>query len=140
MADFKMISIRDFKKESKYIHDSSWKRSVLLPCFREDYTCFCRNKDYSFDELNWLFFHGNDSDQIGAISVIAEQFPYELYEFIKDSNHYIPSKHSKFLLQFVIPDYLPLILPKDKLTIYVFSETYSDDIWVNILAAMRTRM
>lgn len=112
MNNFKLISISNSRELNKYINDSCWNCSVLLPYYQERYACFSYNKDYSFEVLIDLFLYGNDSDQIGAISLIAEKFPYELYKFISDDKKYIPLNKLKFLLNIVIPSYLPLILPK----------------------------
>ena len=67
-------------------------------------------------------------------------YSYELYKFLGDRNHQMPSKKLKFLLDYVIPSYLPLILPNEKLENYNFNKNFSNDIWVNILTVIRSRL
>lgn len=140
MGCFRLISIRHTKEIKKYNNDFNWKRSTLLPYYREGYVCFSRNKDYSYEELKKLFIYGNDDEQIGAISVIAECFPNELYQSMCDDSCYIPVKRINYLLDYVIPNYLPLILPKEQLVDYNFSDAFFDDIWVRILAEIKLRL
>lgn len=71
------------------------KQSVILPYYCECYVCFSLNKDFSFEELINLFLQSYDDEMIGAISVIAESYPYELYKHIikklKDNGVHIHS-------------------------------------------------
>jgi len=85
-----------------------------------------------------MFLQDNDNEQIGAISIIAERYPYELYRFIRDNRDCFPLQKLRFILDFVVPSYLPLIIPKEQLLCYEFSKEYSNDIWVNILSEIRT--
>ena len=111
---------------------------VLLPCYRERCVCFCNNEDLSFEELTKTFIQGNDDEQIGAISIIAEDYPFELYRFICNQKDNFSPEKLRFILDFVIPSYLPLILPKEQLINYEFDKEFSNDIWVNILMEIRS--
>ena len=140
MKNFVLVNIRDEKKLKKYQKDRSLKQSVILPYYCEGYACFSSNKDYSFEELINLFLQGSDDEEIGAISIIAESYPRELYNLICDHSDYFPLKKLKFIFEFVVPSYLPLILPKERLIDYKFNEKYLNDTWVNILVVIRERL
>lgn len=137
MKQFVLVSIRD-KKIKSYYEESSLKQIPILPLYREGYVCFSSGIDYSFHELINFFMLGNDSERIGSISIIAENFPDELYEFICCEKEHISDKLLKFLLNSVIPGYLPFILPKDRVLDYEFSDNLSNDIWVKILGITRS--
>lgn len=137
MNYFILVSIRD-EEAKKYYEDSSLKQIPILPHYREGYLCFSAAIDYSFHELISFFSLGNDSERIGSISIIAENFPDELYKFICCEKEHISDKLLKFLLYSVIPDYLPFILPKDRMLDYEFSDNLSNDIWVKILGITRS--
>lgn len=140
MRKFKLVNSRDEKKIAKYNGNGSWKQSILLPYYREGYICFSCNKDYSFEELINMFFHGNDDEQIGALSIIAESYPRDLYKLICNHSGCFPPRKLKFIFDFVVPSYLPLILPKERLMDYKFNEEFLNDIWVNILVAIRSHL
>ncbi len=137
MEKFKLVNICDEKAFGKYNSNCYWKKSVLLPCYREGYICFSCNENYSFEELIKIFLHGNDDDQIGAISIISEKYPCELYKFICNQRDYFPPKKLKFLFELVVPSYLPLVLPQERLMNYEFNQELLNDIWVNILVEIR---
>lgn len=138
MAKFKLVNIFDEKKIDKYNSNCFWKQCVLLPYYRERYICFSHNEDFSFEELTKTFLQGNDDEQIGAISIIAERYPCELYRWIYNQRDYFPPKKLRFIFDFVVPSYLPLILPKEQLIDYEFNKEFSNDIWVNILVEIRS--
>lgn len=140
MNNFVLIDISDETKLNKYSNDPHWNRSALLPYYQERYVCFSYGENRSFEFLIDLFLHGNDSDQIGAVSLIAERFPEELYVFLRDSENYIPHNKLKFLSDIVVPSYLPLFLPREKLMSYDFQKCFSDDIWVRILSEIKLRL
>lgn len=138
MKNFVLVNIRDERKIKKHQKDDSLKPSVILPYFCEGYACFSSNKAYSFDELIHLFLHGNEDEIIGAISIIAERYPHELYKHICHHADCFAPEKLKFLFDYVVPSYLPLLLPKERLPNYVFDEEFTSDIWVNILVAIRS--
>lgn len=138
MGSFKLVRICDEKGMDQYTGNGSWKPCVLLPCYRERYACFCQSGDLSFEELIKMFFHGNDDDQIGAMSLIAENYPDELYQMICIEQSAFSHKSLKFIFEFVLPDYLPLFLPKEQLTDFEFDKEFSNDIWVRILKKIRS--
>lgn len=140
MKSFALVNVRDEKKVKEYKKSPSFKQSEILPCYSEGYICFSSRKDYSFEELMKMFLQGDEDERIGAISIIAERFPHDLYDFIRDNNHYIPSQQVKFLVESVASSYLPLVLSANELTTYIFDEDYSDDIWVKILTALQSRL
>lgn len=92
MKRFILINVRDIKKIIKYNNDCLWKRSNILPYYKDEYMCFSRNENYSFDELINLFLGSTDEEEIGSISVIAENFPYELYMFVYENRNHVPKK------------------------------------------------
>lgn len=139
MKHFRLVSVYDEKKQHQYESDPCLKRSDLLPSF-ERTVCFSDNRDFSFEELMTLFLRNKKEDSIGAISVIAEHFPAELYRFICDNAENISPKTWRFLCEEVIPCYLPLVLPKERLMDYAFSEEYASDIWVAILTEVRSHL
>lgn len=108
-----------------------------MPYFREEYICFSCNRDYSFEELINLFLQDNDAEEIGAISVVAESYPYDLYKFISNNN-YLNYRKLKFIFDYVVPGYLPLVLPKERLMDYEFNEEFLDNTWVKILLVIRS--
>lgn len=138
MAKFKLVNICDEKKIDKYSSNCCWNQCVLLPCYQERYICFCNNENFSFEELIKIFIQGNDDEQIGSMSIIAKEYPCELHRLICSQRDYFSPKRLRFIFNFVIPSYLPLVLPKERLIDYEFDNEYSDDIWVNILAEIRT--
>lgn len=138
MAKFKLVNIFDEKKIEKYNNSCFWKQCDLIPYFREGYVCFSYNEDYSFEELTRIFLQGNDDEQIGAISSIAEKYPTELYRLICDQKDYFSPKKLNFVFNFVVPSYLPLALPKERLIDYEFNKQFSTDIWVKILVKIRS--
>ena len=140
MNDFVLISISDRTKLNKFSNDPHWNESPLLPCYTDKYVCFSHGESYSFEVLINLFLHGNDSDQIGAVSLIAERFTDGLYDFLCDSENHISHDKLEFLSDTVIPSYLPLFLPKDKIMSYDFQESFSEDIWVRILSEIKLRL
>ena len=137
MKNFVLVNICDEKKLRKHQKDRSLKQSVILPYYGEKYVCFSSCKDYFFEELIKMFLQGNDDEQIGAISIIAEKYPRDLYWLIRNQRNYFSPKKLKFIFDFVLPDYLPLVLPKEQLIDYEFNKEYSNDIWVNILMEIR---
>lgn len=137
MKDFLLVNIRDEKQLKKFQRNSALKQSVLLPCFCEGYVCFSFDKEYSFEELLTLFLHGDMEEAIGAVSIIAESFPQDLYILMRNHADYFTPEKLKFLLDFVVPSYLPLMLPKERIMEYDFQEKFSDDIWVNILQVIK---
>ncbi len=140
MNYFELIGTGDGTKLNKYSNDPHWNRSALLPSYQERYVCFSYGGNRSFEFLIDLFLHGNDSNQIGAVSFIAERFPDRLYDFLRDSRNNIPRNKLKFLSDAVIPSYLPLFLPREKLMSYDFQESFSDDIWSRILSEIKLRL
>ena len=136
MKDFVLVDIHDKNKLKKCQRDISLKQIVILPYFREEYICFSCNRDYSFEELINLFLQDNDAEEIGAISVIAESYPYDLYKFISNNN-YLNYRKLKFIFDYVVPGYLPLVLPKEQLMDYEFNEEFFDNTWVKILLEIR---
>ena len=137
MAKFKLVNACDEKKIDKYSNSCFWKQCVLLPCYRERYVCFCNNEDLSFEELTKTFIQGNDDEQIGAMSIIAERYSCELHRLICSRRDYFSPQKLRFIFDFVVPSYLPLILPKERLIDYEFDKKFSNDVWVNILAEIR---
>lgn len=138
MKNFVLINIRDEKQLRKYQKDRYLRQSVLLPYYEEGYICFSSRENYSFEELTEMFLVGDEAEQIGSVSIIAEYYPDELYRFICDQRQNLPSKKVKFILDFVIPSYLPIALPKERLMDYELHQDMSDDIWVKILLVIRT--
>lgn len=138
MAKFKLVNICDEKKIRKYSSNGFWKQCVLLPCYQERYICFSSNEDLSFEELTLTFIHGNNDEQIGAMSIIAERYPCELHRLICSQKDCFSPKKLRFIFDFVVPSYLPLILPKERLIDYEFDKDFSDDTWVNILVELRS--
>lgn len=124
-------------KLKKCQKDISLKQIVILPYFREEYICFSCNRDYSFEELINLFLQDDDAEEIGAISVIAESYPYDLYKFISNNN-YLNYRKLKFIFDYVVPGYLPLVLPRERLMDYEFNEEFLDNTWVKILLVIRS--
>ena len=138
MKHFVLVNIRDEKKIKKYQKNRSFKQSVILPYYGEGYSCFSSCKNYSFEELIKIFLEGDEDEQIGAVSIIAESHPCELYRLICNQRDGIPLEKLRFIFDFVIPSYLPLILPKERLIDYKFENEYSNDVWVNILLEIRS--
>lgn len=138
MKNFVLVNIRDEKELKKYQKDRSFKESVILPYYGEGYICFSSRNNYSFEELTKMFLQGNEDEQIGAISIIAERHPCELYRFICNQSSCFSPKKLRFIFDFVVPSYLPLILPKERLIDYEFAQEFSNDIWVNILVEIRS--
>lgn len=140
MHNFDIINIRDTKQLLKYTNDPSWRKISLIPLYSEGYCCFASNREFNFDELIDLFLHGSESDRIGSISLISEHFSSEFRNFVCDNNNYIPRNKVEYLINNVVPSFLPLLLPKDKIIDYVFDETYSDDHWVQTLQGLKKRL
>ena len=138
MKNFVLVNIRDEKNLNKYKKSLAYKQSVILPYYSEGYTCFSLHKNYSFEQLIKIFLQGTEEEQIGAISIIAERYPYELYQLIYCRKDCFSQKKLKFILDFVIPSYLPLVLPKERLINYEFDKEFSNDVWVNILVKIRS--
>lgn len=114
------------------------KNSPIIPCYADRYLCFSVKKTFSFDELIRLFFDSEiEDDQIGAISLIAENYPDELYEFILHNDEIVPLPKKEFLLQKVVYYNLPLLLPKESFLNYNFEKDYSNDVWVKMLKTLR---
>ncbi len=136
---FLLISIRNERKIKKY-NNRNFKKVNILPCYSEEYVCFSLSKEYSFEELITLFLYGNSEEQIGAVSIIAQDYDYELYEFICAHGEIFGVKKLKYLLEYVVPDFLPLSLPKERLAGYRFDEEYSNCVWVKILTEIRLQI
>jgi len=140
MTKFKLVSFFDEKKIRKYSSSNSWKQCPLLPWYGERYVCFSRNEENSFEELVKTFLKGNSDERIGAISMIAERYPGELYQLICNQRDFFSLSKLRYIFYDVIPSYLPLYLPKERLMDYEFVGEFSNDIWVKILVELRTRM
>ena len=138
MKNFVLVNIRDEKKVKKYQKNCSFKQSIILPYYGEGYTCFSSRKNFSFEELAKMFLQGDEDEQIGAISIIAERHPCELHRIICNQRYNFPLEKLSFIFDFVVPSYLPLILPKERLIDYEFDKEFSNDIWVNILEVIRS--
>lgn len=115
-----------------------WHEIELIPVYRDLYWCLMRDCNYSFDELSEWFSGKNKDDKIGAISIIAKDYPQKLYELISINGSRIGKKEAKFLLESVVPDFLPIILPREKLIEYDFKGEYKQDIWVKIFEKLKT--
>lgn len=137
MKEFILIIAHDEKKLKLYQANSDWRQSAILPSFSEGYVCFSAKKDFTFEELLDLFLRGNTNEEIGAISLIAEEFPRHLYERIHDHIDLFSPKKLHFLINDVIPQYLPLILPEKEWSVYEFGKEFSDDVWVKIWNEIR---
>ena len=137
VEEFKLVNIRDTKKISEYLQNDLWIQSPLIPYYREAYICFSLDKAYSFEELKFLFQFGRESERIGAISLIAEQFPEHLCEYIHAEKCDFSAQQIQFIIERVVPDYLPLMIPKDKIMEYTFDGIYAEDIWVKMLSNFR---
>ena len=138
MPKFKLVDLCDEKKIGKYSSSGVWKSCVLLPYYRERYMCFCNSEDLSFEELTQIFIQGNDDNQIGAMSMIAERYPCELYQLICSRRNDFSPQKLRWIFDCVVPDYLPLVLPKERLMDYMFDKEFSNNIWVNILVEIRS--
>ena len=138
MARFKLVDLCDEKKIGKYSGGGVWKACALLPCYRERYMCFCSCENLSFEELTEIFIQGRDDDQIGAMSLIAERYPCELYQWICSRRNDFSPQKLRWIFDHVVPDYLPLALPKEQLMEYTFDKEFSNDIWVNIFTEIRS--
>ena len=138
MKNFVLVNIRDEKKLKKYKRNRSFEQSVILPYYSEGYICFSSRKNYTFEELTKMFLQGDDDEQIGAISIIAESHPCELHQLICNQKDNFSPEKLRFIFDFVVPSYLPLILPKERLIDYEFNKEFSSDIWVGILVEIRS--
>lgn len=138
MKEFILIHARNEKKLKLYQADPKWRQSPILPSFSEGYICFSANKDFTFEELLNLFLCGNTDEKIGAISLIAEEFPHHLYERIHNHLDLFSPNKLQFLINDVAPQYLPLILPEEKRSTYEFGKEFSDDVWVKIWNELKT--
>lgn len=137
MKSFVIVSMFAERKIDKYLADSAWRPSTILPDFGERDTCFAANREFSFEELIGLFLHGCEDERIGALSMIAEKHPAELYQFILHHKNEIPKRRIRFLLNYAVRKYLPLLLRQEQLMDYVFPEEYKEDIWVKMLMEIR---
>ena len=138
IKNFVLVNIRDEKEIKKYQKDQSFEQSVILPYYSEGYICFSSRQNYSFEELTEMFFQGDEDEQIGAISIISERYSCELYRLICNQSDCFSPKKLRFIFDFVVPSYLPLILPKERLMDYEFAQEFLSDIWVNILVKIRS--
>lgn len=138
MKQFEMVNICNTYKVYKYERSNEWIKSEIIPYYRERYACYALRKEYDFNELITLYLERNGAVQVGAISVIAEKFALELYGFICKKGKDIPRRKIKFLYEYVVPDYLPIILPRCILLQYDFTQTYPNDIWVKIYEKIKT--
>lgn len=137
MNNFVILNIHNDKLINKYTNNPTWKRIYIIPFYSDAYCCFARDREFYFDELVDLFLYGNESDQIGSISLISKYFSKEFREFVCDSNNFIPMNKVKYIINNVVPSFLPLVLPKDKIVEYVFDKKYSSDDWVQILQGLK---
>ena len=138
MGNFVVINIRDEKEIKKCRENPFFKQSVILPHYVEGYVCYSSScKNYSFEELIKMFFQGNEDEQIGAVSIVAENYPCELYQFICHQKNKIPYEKLRFIFDCVIPGYLPLVLPKEGLMDYKFNSEFSNNTWVKMLEEIR---
>lgn len=139
MKNFVLVNIRDERQLTKYIKNRFLKQSVILPYYSDAYMCFSSGENYSFKELMKMFLQGDEDEQIGAFSIIAEKYPCELYKLICNQIDFFSPQKLRFILNIVIPSYLPLILPKERLMDYEFAQEFSNDIWVKILLEIRRK-
>lgn len=140
MGNFILVNIRDDKAVRKRQKDYSLIQSVILPYYCEGYVCFSLNKNYSWEELIYLFLNGDEDEEIGSISIIAEKFPCELYKFICNHADCFTNKKLKFVLDYVVPSYLPIILSKEQLLDYKFKNEHLSNIWVKILTVIKNHL
>ena len=138
MKNFVLVNIRDEKQIKKYQKSRSFHQSVILPYYNEGYVCFSSLETYSFEELITLFLNGDTDEEIGAISIIAKHYPGELYQIISEQSNLFSLKEIKFLFNYVVPSYLPIVLPPELLSSYVFEGENAKDVWVNILMQLRS--
>ncbi|MGB7594053.1 MAG: hypothetical protein WBL80_00630, partial [Erysipelotrichaceae bacterium] len=73
---------------------------------------------------------------IGSMSIIAKVFPIELYNRIIQDHKNLVKKHRSFLVKNVVPDFLPLLIDRDKVKDFNFPSNYNEDIWVMILKTL----
>ena len=137
MNVFRLVELCDERALRKCAGDPALRPSPLLPCYRDTYACFARGRDLPFDELIGRFLGDEEDEAIGAISLIAERYPQELYAFVRDGGEYLPPEKRRFLWERVIPGYLPLILPPERLRDYAFGAEYADDVWVSMRDLIR---
>lgn len=138
MKNFLLLDIRDIKKNIQYMDNPLWKLVKLSPYYSEMCTCYSRNCNYTFSELIHFFLEGSESERIGAISIISECYPDELYKFICDN--VIPKNKMKYLFDVILPYNLPIVVPKDKMMDYNFDKEYLENIWVKIFLAVKSYM
>ena len=137
MKNFVLVNIRDEKNIKKYEKDCYFKQSVILPYYADGYLCFSSCNNYSFEELLKMFLKGDEDERIGAISIIAESYSCELYQLICNEKACLSLENLRFIFDFVIPSYLPLVLPKERLIDYEFDDEFSNNLWVKILLEIR---
>lgn len=138
MGNFVLVNNRDEKKIKKYKKNCYFKQCDILPYYGDAYLCFSSCKEYSFEELIKMFLKGDEDEQIGAISIVAESYSCELYRLICNHRDNFPLEKLRFIFDFVVPSYLPLILPRERLIDYEFDKEFANDTWVNILVEIRS--
>lgn len=139
MKAFKIISNSNEYQIKKYENDSKWIKIDILPHYAERFICFTTLHEHSFNILIKFFLSKDDEQRIGSMSIIAQQYSNELYAFIDNPNNHISSKDLNFIFNNVVVDFLPLLLPKDKVLSCQFNEPHNSDIWVEILQAIKER-
>lgn len=137
MSEFVLINITNCKKIDRYQNDMGWNKVFILPYYADVYVCFSRLEMYGFEQLMQIFMGGNDDEQIGSISLIAEYYPSELYQYLTVHGDTVSKRKKYFLMEKVIPDYLPIYLPSNKLHSFNFNPEEMKNIWVRILQVLK---
>ena len=115
-----------------------WIQIPILPYFIDAFWCLEKCKKRSFDDLWRLFLYAKrEDDRIGAISVIAYTHSENLLRQINLEKTNIKKKTAKFLLEYVVNDFLPFKMKKKELLTHIVSHSYSNNTWVKILYELR---
>lgn len=133
---FSIVNISNVGEVERYNTDEEWVKSPLLPQYGELFVCFRKDGTYDYNTLLNLFLFDDSTQEIGAISLIAEYYSEDLLDSLSKDNR-ITEEKAMFLLNNVIPFYLPLVIPPAGIERYIFSTDYQDNTWVKILEATK---
>lgn len=134
--EFQNRTLNDLGNRSDYPNENHWFEFEMLPYYSEIYWGVSDMSASTFEELWFDFLEGNDNARIGSISIIAKVFPIELYTKLILDHKNLDKNHRSFLIKNVVPDYLPLLIDRNKVRDFNFPSKYNDDIWIRILKTL----
>ena len=136
----KQLKNNGFTKTEDQImrNGEEWNQIEIIPYYYNGYWCLTTQNKANFNQLWSFFLNGNDDELIGSISLIVDKYPKQLLSQVTQDINLLKKKIVKFLLNDVIPDYLPIVVDRKKIMTQIIPEEYEKNIWVKLLNELKT--